>query len=148
KVSRRLVNENQALVVESVKPKNMLKNHRLAEAIADAAWGKFIGMLAYKLRREGKVLVKIDTFYPSSKTCSCCGFKLPELELKTRKWSCPKCGALHDRDINAAVNIKAEGIRQLRAAGLSVLRSAELSGNCEIALGDGVRPRENRGCCR
>lgn len=122
KVSLRLVTENQALAAESLKIKNMLKNHRLAKSIADAGWGELFRMIAYKMKREGKHFVQIDAFFPSSKTCSCCGFKLDKLDLATREWSCPKCGSKHDRDVNAAVNIRAEGIRKLRAEGLPVLR--------------------------
>ena len=112
KVSSRLVNESQALAAESLRIINMMKNHHLAESIADAAWGELLRMIAYKMKREGKYFIQIDTFYPSSKTCSCCGFKL---DLATREWTCPHCGAHHDRDGNAAANIRVEGIRILRA---------------------------------
>ena len=122
KVSSRLVNESQALVAESLRIINMLKNHCLAESIADAAWSELFRMIAYKMKREGKYFVQIDTFFPSSKTCSCCGFKLDKLDLAKREWTCPHCGAHHDRDANAAANIRAEGIRILRAEGLPVLR--------------------------
>ena len=107
----------------------MLKNHHLAESIADAAWGELLRMIAYKMKREGKYFVQIDTFFSSSKTCSCCGFKLEKLDLATREWTCPHCGAHHDRDGNAAVNIRAEGIRILRAEGLPVLRREMSSPN-------------------
>ena len=122
KVSSRLVNESQALAAESLRIINMLKNHCLAESIADAAWSELFRMIAYKMKREGKYFVQIDTFFPSSKTCSCCGFKLDKLDLAKREWTCPHCGAHHDRDANAAANIRAEGIRILRAEGLPVLR--------------------------
>ena len=107
----------------------MLKNHHLSESIADAAWGELLRMIAYKMKREGKHFILIDTFYPSSKTCSCCGFKLEKLDLATREWTCPHCGAHHDRDGNAAANIRAEGIRILRAEGLPVLRREMSSPN-------------------
>ena len=123
KTSRRLVDENQALIFETLRIKNMMKNHHLAGAIADAGWGEFIRQCEYKAKREGKLFVKINTFFPSSKLCSHCLKKLPALGLSTRSWVCPYCGTHHDRDINAALNIKQEGIRNLKAAGLTVLRS-------------------------
>ena len=123
KASRKLVNENQVLVFETLKIKNMLGNHHLARAIADAGWGEFIRMIEYKAERQGRCVARIDTYYPSSKTCSHCGYKRESLELSVRSWTCPKCGAHHDRDVNAALNIKAEGIRMLRANGLVVLRA-------------------------
>ena len=122
KTSHRMVNENQALIFESLQIKNMMKNHHLAKAIADAGWGEFIRMCKYKAERAGKHFVRIDRFFPSSKRCSCCGFKLPELTLDVREWTCPKCGVHHDRDFNACLNIKQEGIRILKAEGLAVLR--------------------------
>ena len=129
KVSSRRVNESQALAAESLRIINMMKNHHLAESIADAAWGELLRMIAYKMKREGKYFIQIDTFYPSSKTCSCCGFKLEKLDLATCEWTCPHCGAHHDRDGNAAANIRVEGIRILRAQGLPVLRRETSSPN-------------------
>lgn len=85
--------------------------------------------LATKAKREGKYFVQIDTFFPSSKMCSCCGFKLEKLDLAMREWTCPHCGSHHDRDVNAAANIRAEGIRKLRAQGLPVLRRETSSPN-------------------
>lgn len=123
KTSRRLVDENQALIFETLRIQNMMKNHHLAGAIADAGWGEFMRQCEYKAKREGKLFVKINTFFPSSKLCSHCLKKLPALGLSTRSWVCPYCGTHHDRDINAALNIKQEGIRNLKAAGLTVLRS-------------------------
>lgn len=123
KASCKLVNENQALIFESLKVQNMMKNHHLAGAIAEAGWGEFVRQCEYKSRRMGKVCQRIGTFYPSSKTCCVCGNKLNALSLSTRNWICPHCGTHHDRDINAACCIKQEGIRMLKAAGLTVLRS-------------------------
>ena len=123
KTSRRLVNDNQALIFETLKIQGMMKNHHLAKAIADAGWAEFMRQCEYKAKHEGRIFAKIGTFFPSSKTCSTCGHKLKELSLATRSWTCPHCGAHHDRDINASLNIKQEGIRMLKAAGLTVLRS-------------------------
>ena len=100
-----------------------MKNHHLAKAIADAGWAEFMRQCEYKAKHEGRIFAKIGTFFPSSKPCSSCGHQLKELSLATRSWTCPHCGAHHDRDINASLNIKQEGIRMLKAAGLTVLRS-------------------------
>jgi len=105
-LSSRLVRENQALAVESLNVDGMVKNHSLARAISDAGWGTFIGMLKYKCQEAGKTLLKIGVFEPSSKTCSVCGYRKADLTLKDREWTCPDCGTTHDRDLNAAINIK------------------------------------------
>ena len=122
KISKRLIDENQAVCAESLKIKNMQKNRHLAKAIADAGWGTLCRMLDYKAKRAGKRFVQIDTFYASSKTCSVCGHKLKELSLSVREWECPHCHVRHDRDVNAARNIRAEGIRKMKAEGQSVLK--------------------------
>lgn len=119
KLSRRLVDENQAIVVETLKVKNMMKNRRLSKAIADASWHSQIEKLSYKAQQAGKHLVKIDQWFASSKTCSCCGNKVEKLPLNIRAWTCA-CGAVLDRDTNAAINIKQQGILKLKAAGLAV----------------------------
>ncbi|WP_292490146.1 IS200/IS605 family element RNA-guided endonuclease TnpB [Methanoculleus sp. 10] len=105
-LSSRLVRENQALAVESLNVDGMVKNHSLARSISDAGWGTFLSMLAYKCREAGKTLLKIGVFEPSSKTCSVCGYRKADLTLKDREWTCPDCGTTHDRDLNAAINIK------------------------------------------
>ena len=104
----------------------MLKNRKLAKHIADCAWGKFIEKLAYKASWSGKHLVKIEQWFASSKTCSCCQYKLDKLPLSMRSWACPECEATHDRDLNAALNIKAQGILKLKAEGKSVSASRGL----------------------
>jgi len=119
KLSRQLIDENQAVIVETLKVKNMVKNRRLAKAISDAGWSTLITKLEYKAKQEGKHLVKIDQWFPSTKTCSCCGLKQAEMSLKIRSWVC-SCGAIHDRDINAARNIRQQGILKLKAEGHSV----------------------------
>ena len=120
KLSRRLIDENQAICVETLKVNNMLKNRRLSQAIADASWGELIRKLEYKARWEGKHLVRIDPWYPSTKTCSHCGSTIDQLPLSERQWTCPTCGAEHDRDMNASLNVKQQGILKLKAEGLSV----------------------------
>lgn len=111
KVSTVLIDENQTICVENLKIKNMVKNHNLAKHISSASWGKFFNMLSYKSEWYGRDLIKIDTFYPSSQTCSCCGFKNTEVKnLAIRQWNCPQCGKHHDRDENAAINILMKGL--------------------------------------
>ena len=120
KLSTRLVRENQAVVIEDLQVRNMLGNHRLARAISDASWRELRGMLEYKCQWYGRDLVVVDRWFPSSKVCSTCGALRDGMPLDVREWTC-RCGAAHDRDVNAA--------RTIRAAGLAVL-----------ACGDGVRP--------
>ena len=120
KLSTRLVRENQVIAIEDLSVRNMVKNHSLARSISDASWSSFRTMLEYKADWYGRDVVAIDRFYPSSKTCSECGRIEESLPLNIRNWEC-ECGAVHDRDVNAAKNIL--------AVGLAV-----------SACGDGVRP--------
>jgi putative transposase len=113
KLSRRIVDENQVIVVENLAVQNMMKNHRLAKAIGQVGWGQFCTMLKYKAEREGKVYVEVDRFFPSSKTCNVCLNRVGSLPLDIRAWQCDKCGTRHDRDVNAAINIRDEGLRIL-----------------------------------
>lgn len=113
KLGRKLVNENQVIVVEDLNIKGMIKNHKLAKSISDAGWYKFITYLRYKLEWQGKQLVKIDRFFASSKLCNNCGTKNIMLTLSDREWTCSKCNTNHDRDINASLNIRDEGMRLL-----------------------------------
>ncbi|WP_405976125.1 transposase [Streptomyces sp. NBC_00988] len=121
KLSTRLVRENQTVVIEDLTVRNLLKNHTLARAISDASWTHLRSMLEYKCAWYGRELVVIDRWFPSSKLCGACGTIAAKMPLNVREWTC-YCGAVHDRDINAARNIK--------AAGLAV-----------SACGDGVRPQ-------
>jgi putative transposase len=120
KLSRKLVNENQVVVVENLHVKGMVRNHNLAASISDAGWGTFVNFLAYKLEKKGGKLVEIDRWFPSSKLCSNCYYQIDELPLDVREWTCPNCGTRHDRDGNAATNIRAEGIRMLQTDGTAV----------------------------
>jgi putative transposase len=113
KLSRKLVNESQVIVVENLNVKGMVRNRKLSKSISDVGWGMFINFLDYKLKRKEGQLVKLGRFFPSSKTCSCCGHVLDELTLDIREWDCPSCGTHHDRDGNAALNIRNQGIRIL-----------------------------------
>ncbi len=117
KLSTRMVHENQVICVESLAVKNMVKNHCLAKALSDVGWSEFVRQLEYKSQWYGRTLVKIDRFYPSSKTCSACKHVLDSLTLDRREWVCPECGVLHDRDTNAAQNILAEGLSAAACGG-------------------------------
>jgi putative transposase len=109
RASTRLVRSADMIVIEDLNVSGMVRNRRLARAIADCGWGEFRRQLAYKCERSGRDLVVIDRWYPSSKTCSACGYLLAGLSLGTWQWTCPSCGARHDRDLNAATNILAAG---------------------------------------
>jgi putative transposase len=110
KLSTRLINENQVIAVESLAVSNMQKNRKLAKSIGDASWSEFVRQLEYKAQWHERTLVGIDRWYPSSKRCSDCGHTVAKLPLTLREWTCPKCGAIHDRDINAARNVLAAGL--------------------------------------
>ncbi|MDP2281890.1 MAG: RNA-guided endonuclease TnpB family protein, partial [Methylotenera sp.] len=115
KLSTRLVNENQVIAVEDLHVKGMMKNHKLARAIGDAGWGSFTNMLKYKTARAGKGYIEVNRFFASSKTCSCCLHAQASMPLDIRMWTCDKCGTKHDRDINAAINIRNEAQRMITA---------------------------------
>jgi putative transposase len=122
RASTRLVRENDMIVIEDLAVRNMVRNRHLARAISDCGWGEFRRQLAYKCERYGRDLVVLGRWYPSSKTCSACGYLLAELSLGTRQWTCPSCGARHDRDVNAAMNILAAG-QAVTACGAGVRHS-------------------------
>ena len=120
KLSTQIIRENQIVCVESLQVKNMVQNHSLAKAISDVGWGEFVRQLEYKAKWYGRTLVRIDKFYPSSKRCFDCGHVLDTLSLDVRVWTCPECGVIHDRDINAAKNIHAAGLTVFDACGEAV----------------------------
>ena len=125
-VSRKLVNENQVIVLEDLKIKNMVKNRKLSRAISEQGWYQFRMFLDYKCDWYGRELIIINQWYPSSKTCSSCGSIQTKMPLNIREWTCPDCGSVHDRDINAAKNILAVG-------------------TTVSACGDSVRPKVHKG---
>lgn len=110
KLSTRLINENQVIAIESLAVSNMQKNHALAKSISDASWSEFVRQLTYKAEWYGRTLVGIDRWYPSSKRCSDCGHTVAKMPLNVRSWTCPECGSIHDRDVNAARNVLAAGL--------------------------------------
>ncbi len=113
KLSRKLIDENQVIIVENLNIKGLIKNKKLSKHIHQASWYKFINMLEYKAKFYGRELIKVDTFYPSSKLCSVCGYKNKELKLSDRTWICPVCKTKHNRDYNAALNLLKEGLKQV-----------------------------------
>ena len=133
KLSYKLVSDSQAVIVENLHLLGMVRNHNLAKAISDCGWGTFTNFLSYKLERKGGKLVEIDRWFPSSKLCSNCFYQMDKMPLDVRNWVCPHCGTHHDRDGNAAINIRAEGIRMLKAEGSAV-----------SAVGGEVRPHMGR----
>lgn len=110
-VSNMLIDENQVICMEDLNVKGMVRNHNLAERISEVNWGELRRMLEYKAKWYSRKIVYVDRYYPSSKTCSCCGYVNRDLTLNDRSWVCPECGIHHDRDVNAAVNILNEGKR-------------------------------------
>ena len=112
-LSRRIVNENQVLILENLAIKNLIENHCLAKAISQVGWGQFCTMLKYKAEHEGKIYLEVDRFFPSSKTCHVCLNQVGSLPLDVRHWTCSGCNTTHDRDINAAISLRDEGLRLL-----------------------------------
>ena len=113
KVSTKLVRENQTIGLETLNVSGMIKNHNLAQSISNVSWSTFVNMLEYKAEWYGTNILKIGRFEPSSKTCSNCGNINKDLTLKDREWTCKGCGTHHDRDINAAINIKNFSLRNI-----------------------------------
>ncbi len=132
KLSRKLVNENQVIIVENLAVKNMVRNHNLAKAISDCGWSEFTRQLKYKAEKTGKTYLEIGRFFPSSKTCHVCLNQIGSLPLEVRSWTCSFCNTKHDRDINAAINIRDEGLRLLAL------------GTSATASGESVRPKRGR----
>jgi putative transposase len=131
KVSYQLVKENDLIVVEDLNVKGMIRNTKLSKHISDISWGNFVNLLNYKCNWYGKELVKVNRFYPSSKTCNCCGWINQNLKLSEREWTC-KCGETHDRDLNASKNILKEGLK-IYGKELAITKVERKSDFCEEA---------------
>ena len=116
KQSTMLVRENQTICIEDLNVKGMIRNHKLSKSIASVSWAKFFEMLEYKAGWYGNEIHRVPTMYPSSQTCSCCGYRNPRIKnLGIRIWECPKCHAVHDRDTNASINILKKGLQMQSA---------------------------------
>jgi putative transposase len=150
KLSRKLVDESQLIVVENLNVKGMVRNRKLSKSISDVGWGMFVNFLDYKLKQKDGQLVEIGRFFPSSKMCSCCGHVVEDLTLDIREWDCPKCQAHHDRDGNAALNIRNEGIRIRILTNGEPLAVDGFPGISKVAfpLGGGNPVLADRGCVR
>jgi putative transposase len=112
KYTTELVRTYDIICLETLKVKNMVQNHKLAQAILDVSWSKFVEILKYKCEWYGKKLIQIDTFFASSQTCHVCGYKNEDTKnFNIREWICPNCKTQHDRDINASINILNEGLK-------------------------------------
>ena len=127
KISTDIIRKYDVICCEDLNVKGMVRNNHLAKSVSDASWGTFVTMLEYKAKWYGKTLVKIGRFYPSSKTCHHCGYVKEDLSLSDRYYTCHNCGKLIDRDLNAAMNILDEGLRNISA------------GTVDYTDGDGVR---------
>ena len=116
KQSRQITNACDCVCVEDLDMKAMSQSLNFGKSVMDNGWGMFTAFLKYKLEEQGKRLVKVDRFFASSQICNICGYKNPETKsLAVRAWDCPQCGIHHDRDVNAAVNIRNEGMRLVNA---------------------------------
>jgi putative transposase len=146
KLSTQITNEYDAVCIETLNMHGMAQSLNLGKSVHDVGWGEFSHMLEYKCLWKGKTFLKVDRFFPSSKLCSVCGYKNSALTLADRVWTCPRCGTVHDRDCNAAVNIRDEGVRVLNHN----LNSSTVGTTGIHAQGDCVRPvqvRDNTTLC-
>ena len=147
-LTTRLVRDYDVIAIEGLNVKGLSRGF-LSRSMLDAAFGEFTRQLTYKAAWYGKQVVKVNRYFPSSKLCSACGHKLQELKLSVRSWRCPECGALHDRDENAAINIETEGLRILREPGNSAGMTPEPvrtegRGSCQSESSGQVLPDEVR----
>ena len=145
KLTCTLSKEHEAIILEDLNIQGMTKfNSGIAKSVTlDFSWYQFITFLSYKCKRERHHLIFVDRFFPSSKKCSTCGYIKEELKLNERSWTCPECHTLHDRDVNAAINLRKEGIRLLLEMSITIIRNDDI---CTVgttgnhAFGDRVRP--------
>jgi putative transposase len=142
KVSKKLIDENQVIIAESLKVANMMKNHKLAKSIGDASWGELVRQLEYKALWFGRTFYQIGTFFPSSKTCHGCQFVVDSLPLHIREWECPNCKSHNDRDLNASLNIRDKGLLDLK--NLNVKSGNGILSDSKQKLVEAPRSKEGR----
>lgn len=142
KLSKKLIDENQVIALETLKVKNMLKNHKLAKSISDCSWSTFVSMLEYKAKWYGRTILRVDTHFPSSKTCNCCGYKYDandfngvQWNLGIREWSCPRCHNELNRDLNASINILKHALSEGQEEPVDTVNSSSLEQECGTLKG-------------
>ena len=146
-ISRYLVDNYDSIYVEDLSVKNMIQNRKLSRAIHEVAWSSLTSMISYKSSFAGRTYHRIDRFYPSSKTCSSCEYKLEKLDLGTREWQCPNCGSFHDRDLNAAMNILRVGQIDCYGEELKSQATGDLELTIPMALQKMTSKIERSGIC-
>ena len=142
KITHLLSNHFDCVILEDLNIKGMQRfNSGLSKSVSlDFSWNQFVTILKYKMEQKGKHLILVDRYFPSSKLCSDCGYKKKDLELSEREWVCPKCQGYHDRDVNASVNLRNEGIRNLKENNIMIINNDETTvGTTVDAFGENVR---------
>ncbi len=142
KITHLLSNYFDCVILEDLNIKGMQRfNSGLSKSVSlDFSWNQFVTILKYKMEQKGKHLILVDRYFPSSKLCSDCGYKKEDLELSDREWVCPKCQVTHDRDVNASVNLRNEGIRNLKENNITIINNDETTvGTTVDAFGENVR---------
>ena len=129
KLSTKLIRENQTIAIEDLNVKGMVKNHKLAKHIQNASWSEFVRQLKYKAIWYGRTIVQVSPWFPSSKLCSDCGFKIAKMPINIREWTCSNCNEHHDRDVNAAINIRTAGQAELQVCGDSSIGAVGSNSN-------------------
>lgn len=119
KLSSKITDENQIICLEDLNVKGLVNNQKQSKSIHDASWSEFVRQVIYKSKWKGRMVLKVDRFFPSSQLCSSCGHKDSKKELTIRAWTCSNCNTTHDRDINASINIRTEGLSGIRLVNLS-----------------------------
>jgi putative transposase len=125
KLSTKIVQHFDFIALEKLQPANMIKNPRLSHSISQVSWTKLVDMIKYKAKWHKKIIIQVDRFFPSSKICNQCNHKNDNLTLNIRKWTCPNCNSIHDRDINAAINILKEAKKISRTAGTTEIKACD-----------------------
>lgn len=147
-ITSKIINENQVIIIEDLNVSGMLKNHKLAKSIQELSLYEFRRQLEYKSKWYGRELILVDRWFPSSKTCSCCGWKNKDLKLSDREFKCQDCGSVLDRDLNASLNIEMEGLKNLIGQRLSefTLGDLPLMESTDLSVDSNVRKNQEMVC--